>query len=56
MWQIEKVRERLHLACVALGAEERRMLAIHIVTAVALVAGAGRHFLRSTMNDINDDY
>jgi hypothetical protein len=32
------------------------MLAIQIVTAVALVAGAGRHFLRSTMNDLNDDY
>jgi hypothetical protein len=40
----------------SLRAEERRMLAIQIVTAVALVAGAGRHFLRSTMNDIDDDY
>lgn len=32
------------------------MLTIQIVTAVAIMAGAGRHFLRSTINDVDNDY
>lgn len=32
------------------------MLTIQIVTAVAIMASAGRHFLRSTINDVDNDY